>query len=156
LFFIVEYLAWFIGWNSALLYQLAALTVVVGWGNYVIDLTDLISNYNASRLIVQAPIAWQDNPEGFYVTGQIINLPAIAITIAITVLLVIGIRETAMVNMVLVVIKIILLLIFIFVTCGYVNRDNYKPFFPANTGNTVAYIYFRNQCDRIVFPRVIQ
>jgi amino acid transporter len=75
---------------------------------------------------------------------------------SITVLLVIGIRETAMVNMVLVVIKIILLLIFIFVTCGYVNRDNYKPFFPSNLGNIVSYICLRNQYDRIVFLRVNQ
>jgi basic amino acid/polyamine antiporter, APA family len=143
LFFLAEYLAWFIGWNSALLYQLACLTVVVGWGEYVQHLIGIISDYNVTSSIVQAPIAWNETSVGFYVTGQVINLPAIAITIGITILLIIGIRETAMVNMVLVVIKIIILLIFIFVTCRYVNRNNYKPFFPSNLGNIVSCISFR-------------
>ncbi|CAF4096831.1 unnamed protein product, partial [Rotaria sordida] len=73
------------------------------------------------------------------VTGQAINLPAIAITIAITILLIIGIRQTAIVNLVLVVIKIIIILIFIFACCKYVDRNNYYPFFPPNKGSFSKY-----------------
>jgi APA family basic amino acid/polyamine antiporter len=84
--------------------------------------------------LVEAPINWNETVPNFYITGQAINLPAIAITVAMTLLLISGNRPTAMVNLVLVIIKIIILLIFIFACCKYVNRDNYKPFFPPNEG----------------------
>ena len=131
---LVEYAAWFIGWNFALLYQLAALTVVVDWSQSVLLLINHISNYNVTNWAVQAPLVWNEDAERFTVTGQAINIPAIAITIAITILLIVGIRATAIVNLVLVVIKIIILLIFIFACCKYVNRDNYSPFIPSNQG----------------------
>ncbi|CAF3413645.1 unnamed protein product [Rotaria sp. Silwood1] len=90
-------------------------------------------------MIVQAPVAWNEDAERFYVTGQAINLPAIGITIAITMLLLIRIRQTAIVNLVLVVFKIIIILIFIFACCNYVNRNNYNPFFPPNEGSFSKY-----------------
>ena len=129
-----EYMAWFIGWNYALLNQLAALTVVVAWSKYIVHLVVLISGQNVTTLIVEAPVAWNESATNFYVTGQVINLPAIAITIAITFLLVSGIRSTSIVNLVLVVFKIIVLLIFIFACAKYVKRENYTPFFPQNEG----------------------
>ncbi len=132
--FFVEYWAWFIGWNYALLYQLAALTVVVDWSKYVVHFIDNVSVYNVTRLLVQAPVAWNETAGLFSATGQAINIPAIAITIAITLLLIYGIRPTAMVILVLVVFKIIILLIFIFPCCKYVDRKNYEPFFPRNRG----------------------
>jgi APA family basic amino acid/polyamine antiporter len=134
LLFIVEYAAWFIGWNFALLYQLAALTVVVNWSKFVVNLAELVSNHNVTNRAVQAPFLWNEDALRFSVTGQAINLPAIAITIAITIFLVIDIRIAAIVNLVLVVIKIIILLIFIFACCKYVDRKNYIPFFPPNLG----------------------
>ncbi|CAF4151819.1 unnamed protein product [Rotaria magnacalcarata] len=134
-----EYLAWFIGWNSILLYLFGAMTITVAWSGYVVKFIYLVCDLNATRAIVQAPVGWNETAETFYVTGQTINLPAIAITIAITVLLIIGVRETAMVNLVLVVIKIIILLIFIFACCKYVNTKNYDPFFPTNLGSFSKY-----------------
>jgi len=50
----VEYLAWFIGWNYALLYQLSALTVVDAWSKYVVDLINLLSDYNVTKSVVEA------------------------------------------------------------------------------------------------------
>ncbi|CAF2131027.1 unnamed protein product, partial [Rotaria magnacalcarata] len=134
-----EYLAWFIGWNSILLYLFGVMTITVAWSGYVVKFIYLVSDFNATRAIVQAPIGWNETVETFYVTGQTINLPAIAITIAITVLLIIGVRKTAMANLVLVVIKIIILLIFIFACCKYVNTKNYDPFFPTNLGSFSKY-----------------
>ncbi|CAF0746562.1 unnamed protein product [Rotaria sp. Silwood1] len=99
----------------------------------------MVSDYNITSMIVQAPVAWDKDGENFFVTGQAINLPAIAITIAITVLLMIGIRLTGIVNAVLVVIKVIIILIFIFAGCNYVNRNNYHPFFPPNKGSFSEY-----------------
>ncbi|CAF1371989.1 unnamed protein product [Adineta steineri] len=134
-----EYAAWFIGWNYALTYQLAACTVVVSWSKYVTHFIYVVSNYNATTSLIQAPVAWSDDTESFSITGGAINLPAIVITIAITILLMSGIYATAIVNLVLVVIKIIILLIFIFSTCKFVNVDNYQPFIPSNQGSFSHY-----------------
>jgi APA family basic amino acid/polyamine antiporter len=127
-------LAWFIGWNYALLYQLAALTVVVSWSEYLVDFIELVSNYHVASVVVQAPVAWNETAFHFYATGDAINLPAIAITILLTIVLIIGIRVTAIFNLVLVVFKIIILLIFIFACSKYVNRKNFDSFFPPNQG----------------------
>ncbi|UJR21042.1 hypothetical protein I4U23_024142 [Adineta vaga] len=134
-----EYPAWFIGWNYALLNQLSALTVVVNWSKYVVHLIDIVSDYNATTWAVRAPLAWTDSTHEFYVTGGAINFPAIIITLAVTVLLISGIRATAIVNLVLVVFKILVLLIFIFATCKYVDRKNYDPFIPSNKGSFSEY-----------------
>ncbi|CAF3890575.1 unnamed protein product, partial [Rotaria sp. Silwood1] len=133
------YLAWFIGWNSVLLYLFAVLTVVVAWSKHVVLFIDIVSDYNVTSMIVQAPVAWDEDAEHLFVTGQVINIPAIAIIIAITILLIIGIPATTIVNLVLVVFKIIILLIFIFACCNYVNVNNYNPFFPPNEGSFSEY-----------------
>jgi len=130
----VEYLAWFIGWNYALVYLFSSLTLIVSWSEYLVDFIERVSDYNVTRAVVQAPFAWNETGENFFITGQAINLPAIAITIILTIILVIGIRTTAIFNLVLVVIKVIILLIFIFACCKYVNRNNYQPFIPPNEG----------------------
>ncbi len=123
-----------IGWLSVSLYQIAASAVTVRWSLYVLNFMDLISNYNTTRSLVEAPIAWSEDSNTFYVTGQIINLPAIAISLAVTFILIIGIRETAIVNLIFVIIKVIILLIFIIVGSIHVDRKNYDPFFPSNQG----------------------
>ena len=130
----LEYPAFLVGWSYILTYQLSASAQVAGWSDSIVTLIELIPNYNATRWIVQAPFAWSGMGNNFYVTGGVINLPAIFITVAIIALLLLGIRETAYVNFVLVVFKIIVLLIFIFAGCVYVKRANYVPFVPSNQG----------------------
>ena len=137
---VLEYPAFIIGWTSTLLYQLAASVVAVRWSHYVVHLINTISNYNASRWIVEAPVAWDKSGSGFYVTGQIINLPSIAIVTFITIILFLGIRETSMVNLVLIIFKVIVLLIFIFAGCVYVNPANYRPFFRPKQGMAMSLI----------------
>ncbi|CAF2982145.1 unnamed protein product [Rotaria sp. Silwood2] len=68
-------------------------------------------------MIVEAPLYWNEDAERFFVTGQVINLPAIAITIVITILLMIRIRQTAI----------------------YVNPNNYHPLFLPNKGSFSEY-----------------
>jgi APA family basic amino acid/polyamine antiporter len=79
-------------------------------------------------------VAWSDDLNKFYATGQVINIPSIAITIAVTFVLIIGIRETAIVNLTFVIIKVIILLTFIIAGSIRVDRKNYTPFFPRNEG----------------------
>ena len=129
-----EYLAWIIGWDLVLEYLLAAATVAVGWSGYVVHFVETVTKHNATRWIIQAPVAWSDKSESFYGTGEVINLPAVVIVIALTLLLLVGIGESAKVNMVIVIVKILVVLLFIFASCGSIKRSNYTPFFPPNEG----------------------
>jgi APA family basic amino acid/polyamine antiporter len=118
-----EFFAWIIGWDLILEYLFAASTVAVGWsGNVVSFLKDLG---------VTLPTAWTSAPfdhkapadaglnivrifaEGWSTTGAILNLPAVLIVGLVTILLVVGIRETAKFNNFAVVVKIGVVLLFL-------------------------------------------
>jgi len=119
-----ELLAWIIGWDLVLEYAVGAATVSVSWSSYVAKLLhsfaiDLPDN------LTHCP--W-DQPAG------LINLPAVFIICIISVLLMIGISESARVNAVIVVIKVAIVIIVICIGYQYVNPANYTPFVPPNTG----------------------
>ena len=63
-------------------------------------------------------------------TGALINLPAVAIVIAVAALCYRGITQSATVNAVIVLIKVGVILLFMAVTLQYVNPDNWTPFIP--------------------------
>ena len=108
--------------------------MATSWSRYLVNFIDLISDHNATRYIVQAPVVWSEATDEFQTTGQVINLPAIGISVAITIVLLSGIRTTSKTNLALVVFKLTVLLIFIFAGSVYVKRENFSPFFPENTG----------------------
>src|SRR5688572_12363022 len=127
-----ELLAWIIGWDLILEYSLGASTVAVGWSGYVVSfLRDLGINI---------PAQWA-NPMGADVTladGSVVqgifNMPAAFIALAVTALLVVGIRESASTNSIIVVIKVAVVLLFIAFGAAYINADNWQPFIPEATG----------------------
>ncbi|CAF3659610.1 unnamed protein product [Adineta steineri] len=130
-----EYCAWIVACNLILIYQLAASSIVVNWSTRVVHFVGLVSNLNISNVFIQAPLVAHKDTIDITVTGDVLNLPAIGITIAIAILLFIGIRQTAIINLLFVIFKIITLLIFIFACCKYVNISNYYPFIPPNKGS---------------------
>ena len=71
--------------------------------------------------------------DGTSATG-ILNLPAVLIVLLLTGLLMLGTRESARVNNVMVAFKLFVVGIVIIVGAIYVNRANWVPFIPANTG----------------------
>lgn len=108
--------------------------MVAAWSHHVVLFINLVSDLNVTSTFVQAPVAWHKTGEYFYKTNDVINLPAIAITIAIMIVLLIGIRETSIVSIILLVVKVIILLIFIFACAKHVDRKNYASFIPSNQG----------------------
>ncbi|HTX22981.1 MAG TPA: amino acid permease [Candidatus Aquilonibacter sp.] len=60
----------------------------------------------------------------------ILNVPAILIVFVVTVLLVIGIKESATFNNVIVALKLLVILTFIGVGALYINKNNWHPFVP--------------------------
>jgi APA family basic amino acid/polyamine antiporter len=127
-----EFIAWIIGWDLILEYALGAATVAVGWsGNFVTLLRQF--GYQFPAVLSAAPGTLIPLPNGDTVTA-VFNLPAVLITAAVTVLLVIGIRESATVNNVVVIIKVAVVLMVIAAGALFFNAANFTPFIPENTG----------------------
>ncbi|MDR1584853.1 MAG: amino acid permease [Prevotellaceae bacterium] len=126
-----ELVAWIIGWDLVLEYLFGAATVSVGWSGYVVSfLNDFGLHLPAS--ICQSPIAV--NSSGWYLTGAVINFPAVFIIAVITTLLTLGIKKSALLNNIVVIIKVIVILLFIGFGLSYINIENWQPFIPENTG----------------------
>jgi APA family basic amino acid/polyamine antiporter len=127
-----ELVAWIIGWDLILEYALGAATVAVGWSGYVVSfLTDVGIQFPPH--LANAPGMAVVMPDGSAGTA-IINLPAILISIAATVLLVVGIQESARVNAAIVGIKVAVVLLIIGVGGMFVTAEYWQPFLPPNTG----------------------
>ncbi len=119
-----ELLAWIIGWDLVLEYAVGAATVSVSWSSYVVKLFHM---YGISLPDNLTHCPW-DDPAG------LINLPAVLIILAVSTLLMIGISESARVNTAIVVLKVTIVIVVIAVGFGYINKANYTPFIPPNTG----------------------
>jgi APA family basic amino acid/polyamine antiporter len=127
-----EFVAWIIGWDLILEYALSGATVAVGWSGYLVSfLRDLRVAFPPALTV--APNATAVAPDGSVVAG-VFNLPAAAIVLLVTALLVIGIRQSANTNTALVVLKTAVLILFVALGANYVRRENLVPFIPPNTG----------------------
>ena len=140
-----EFVAWIIGWDLILEYLFAASTVAVGWSGYM---TSFLKDWGLAipPAFAGAPYnhvapadagwnLWRLFTEGWVSTGAVLNVPAMVIVAVITVLLVIGIRESAAFNNVIVAIKVTVILTFLAVGMAYLNTENWTPFIPEPQGN---------------------
>src|SRR5213594_1918605 len=127
-----ELFAWIIGWDLILEYALGAVTVSIGWSGYVVSfLRDIGINIPPALSAARGTLITL--ADGTQVTA-IFNLPAVIIIAIITLLLVIGIRESATVNNVIVFVKVAVVLLFIFGAAHAINSANWHPFMPPSTG----------------------
>lgn len=129
-----ELVGWIIGWDLILEYSLASATVSVGWSGYVVSfLGDL--GINVPVRFVSAPYApGAVTGHGWIATGSLVNLPAVLIVLLVTVLLVLGIRESVNVNTVIVFVKVAVIITFIAAGWPHIHRGNWRPLIPPNTG----------------------
>ena len=134
-----ELVAWIIGWDLILEYLVAAAAVSVGWSGYVVAFVQHAFGVELPKQWTNAPVTWAVDHNSFWggsfiSTGTIINLPAVLVVLAVTVVLVIGIKESARFNAVIVFIKTAVVLVFIAAAASYVRPENWHPFIPANEG----------------------
>jgi len=123
-----EFIAWIIGWDLILEYLFAASTVSVGWSGYVVSFlkdfgifippqftaawhTVLVDIPNLGWKPLTQQLATSLASSGIVVDQlphitAILNLPAMFIIAAVTILLVIGIKESAGFNNIMVIIKV--------------------------------------------------
>jgi APA family basic amino acid/polyamine antiporter len=128
-----EFLAWIIGWDLVLEYSLASATVSVGWSGYVLSFLKDFGIHLPGRLS-SAPYVYDPGTQTWVSTGALLNFPAVFIVVLVTILLVLGIRESANVNTTIVFIKIGVIATFILAGAAYVHRANWHPFVPPNAG----------------------
>lgn len=113
-----EIIAWIIGWNLLLEYVMSVSTVAIGWSGYVNNLFQALQ--------IHLPNAFTKNP----FEGGVINLLALLIIIALSLLLCLGVKQSARFNAVVVFIKLITIGIFIVVAAMNINVHNWENFLP--------------------------
>jgi basic amino acid/polyamine antiporter, APA family len=123
-----EVFAWMIGWDLILEYAVGSMTVAVGWSGYF---QRILAGFglHLPGWMCAAPGAME---------GAVVNLPAAIIVLLITVLLVIGVRESARFNAAMVAIKLAAVLFFIFAGFTFVKPDNWSPFMPYGFSGVMA------------------
>ena len=129
-----ELLAWIIGWDLILEYGVSVAAVAVGWGQYLNSLLDTLFGWQLPDALSQPPGE-----------GGIVNIPAAFLVLAITGVLILGVRESTRANSVMVVLKIVVLLLFIGLAFTAFNADNLTPFTPngfSGVTTAAAVIFF--------------
>lgn len=117
-----ELTAWIIGWDLMLEYGLATSAISVGWSGY---LQSLLAGFgiHLPTVLTAAPGADPNHVTYF-------NLPVFLVMMAITWLLLIGVKESTRVNNVMVGIKVVVVLLVIAVGAFHVTPPNWHPFMP--------------------------
>jgi len=127
-----EWIAWIIGWDLVIEYAIGAATVSISWSAYVVSLLHAFHIDLPARWIA-GPFEAVELPDGMAAPGYA-NLPAVLIVFLVSMLLMIGMQESARVNAAIVAIKLAVVLVFIGAGWSYINPANYHPFMPPNTG----------------------
>jgi len=127
-----ELIAWMIGWDLVLEYCVGAATVSIGWSQTLIA---LLHNFGIDfpAKFIASPFQPITLTDGTVVHG-IINVPAVLIVVIVSVILILGIRESAGVNTLIVFLKVSVVVVFIAIGWKFINAANHIPFIPPNTG----------------------
>lgn len=129
-----ELVAWIIGWDLILEYAVGNVAVAVSWAGYFKEFLKGFGIEIPIYLVVDYRTAVREgiieNAPQILGVPICFNLPAVAIVAFLTVLLVIGIKESTIFNNLMVAIKIGILLLFIAIGAFYVKPENWTPFAP--------------------------
>ena len=124
-----ELFAWIIGWDLILEYAVASATVAHGWSHYFQDFLGILG-FKFGHAISNAPFDFNPATGLLSSTGSVLDLPAIFITVLITIILVKGIKESAGFNAGIVITKLAIVLLVIILGAFYINPANWHPFAP--------------------------
>ncbi len=124
-----ELFAWIIGWDLVLEYTVTSATVAHGWSHYFQDFIGIFGVKIPAALSL-APFDYDPNVGHFVATAGSFDLPAVIISLLITVILIKGIQESASFNATMVAVKVVIVLFVIAVGAFYVDPKNWTPFAP--------------------------
>ncbi len=114
-----ECLAWLVGWNLVLEYAVSVASVAAGWSAYVTGLINTLFDLELPKTFTACPSL-----------GGVMDLPAFAIVMLLTYLLVRGIKESTKANNLLVYVKVAAVLLFLALASPHVKLSNWTPFMP--------------------------
>jgi APA family basic amino acid/polyamine antiporter len=141
-----ELVAWIIGWALILEYALGAATVAISWSEYLNNLLYTLFHY-------KIPYEWCHSPMQHFLDSAgvmhqgIINIPALFILLMLTLLLIKGMQESAVVNGIIVFLKVSIVVVFILIGWQFINPANHHPYVipadapPAMQANGQPYSY---------------
>ncbi len=130
-----EVIAWIIGWDLMLEYLVAASAVASGWSTTFIGLIQS-AGVKLPKALLTPPITSVNGR--IVLSGGIVDVPAIVITLLITWVLYIGIRESAKINNIIVLVKIAVILLFVFLGVRHINLANLQPMMPFGWKGVMA------------------
>ncbi|MCK7511922.1 MAG: amino acid permease [Desulfobacterales bacterium] len=130
-----EVIAWIIGWDLMLEYLVAASAVASGWSTTFIGLIQS-AGVKLPKAFLTPPITTVNHK--VVLSGGVIDLPAVIITLLITWVLYIGIRESAKINNVIVMVKVAVILLFIVLGVRHVSLANLQPMMPFGWKGVMA------------------
>jgi basic amino acid/polyamine antiporter, APA family len=135
-----ELVAWIIGWDLILEYAVGNIAVAIAWSGYF---TSLLSGFGITfpawltHGYRTALLSSDPAVHGLLQTAPriggipiLLNVPAAVIVLLITVLLYIGVRESARANNAMVVVKLLVLGLFVGLGAMHIDTANYVPFAP--------------------------
>jgi basic amino acid/polyamine antiporter, APA family len=126
-----ELVAWIIGWDLVLEYAVGAATVAIAWSEYFNKVLEFVG--------MHVPYQWSHSPlETMNGVTGIMNIPAVVILLALSLLLIRGTQESAFVNAIIVVTKVAIVLMVIVIGWGFINPANHTPYIPEPTTYTTA------------------
>ncbi len=155
-----EIFAWIIGWDLVLEYAFGASTVASGWSGYVLSFLEDFGIRIPPRLTLapseklvffgghwehmermKATLQMQHiDPSTLPQQTGLFNLVAFLAIVGVTIILVIGIKESANFNSAIVIVKVAIVLMFIVIASQFAIKHpeiltaNWHPFIPPNTG----------------------
>ncbi|MBD2769079.1 amino acid permease [Hymenobacter sp. BT664] len=162
-----ELAAWIIGWALIMEYAVGNIVVAISWSDYFTGLLDGVGlhiptylttgtqsayqNYQAVMALMEAhqPLAqasaaqlegykiWNSAPALFGNWRLVADLPAFTITVLITALVYVGIKESKTASNILVLLKLIVVAVVIAVGAFYVQPANWHPFAPNGVGGVL-------------------
>jgi APA family basic amino acid/polyamine antiporter len=130
-----EFLAWLTGWNLILEYGVACVVVAIGWSGYF---NNILATMGIALPAWAAHNPWDREP-------GLCNLPAAIIVLLVTIILVIGVKESARATGLIVTVKIAVILLFLAVGFSSVEPANWTPFMPygfEGVGAAAAIVFF--------------
>jgi APA family basic amino acid/polyamine antiporter len=129
-----ELVAWIIGWDLVLEYAIGAATVGIAWSEYLNKLLDFLPGHHT------IPYEWCHSPfeklhdaAGNVIAHGIMNIPAVFIILALTLLLIRGMKESAFVNAIIVITKVTIVVLLIIFGWSYIDPANHSPYIPDAT-----------------------
>lgn len=143
-----EIIAWIIGWDLLMEYAIGNIAVAISWSDYFTTLLDgfgihipeylTMDYWTAKDMATEAAKAAWNNAPVFGNIRLICDLPAFLITVIITWIIYVGIKESKRTTNAMVILKMAVIILVIIAGAFYVKPENWSPFLPNGISGVLS------------------